>query len=375
MKQTVESNIDLPPESAIFGSSEAMKKVQRDLSMIASADVPVLIQGPSGTGKEIIAKLIHRASAWSKGPYLKVNCPAIPDALLESELFGYEKGAFTGAYTSKPGLIAMANRGTLFLDEIGELSLGLQSKLLQVLQDGKFCRIGAQEDTRSEARVICATNRNLKQEIEQGTFREDLFYRVNVVNITLPSLRERSADIPGLVEYFRGHFNMVYNRKAPAISSSLMRLLQAYHWPGNIRQLENLIKRYVILGTEACISNDLSEPAPSNFDLEIPEDGPVPLKKITQQAVRRLEREIILKVLQANHWNRRRAGEVLKISYRALLYKIRDAGLSPHRPNTKSAKVESISTQNISIPDEVRETDDSGETVGRVLQMAKGNHA
>src|SRR6266852_3729451 len=179
MKHPGEQNFDLPPDSAVFGTSEAMKKVRRDLSMIASADVPVLIQGPSGTGKEIIAKLIHRGSAWAKGPYLKVNCPAIPDALLESELFGYEKGAFTGAYTSKPGLIAMANHGTLFLDEIGELSLGLQSKLLQVLQDGKFCRIGAHEDTRSEARVICATNRNLKQDIELGAFREDLFYRIN----------------------------------------------------------------------------------------------------------------------------------------------------------------------------------------------------
>src|SRR5215831_249741 len=263
MKHTVEHNFDVPPESVIFGASDAMKKVRRDLAMIASADVPVLIQGPSGTGKEIIAKLIHHSSAYAKGPYLKVNCPAIPDALLESELFGYEKGAFTGAYTAKPGLIVLANRGTLFLDEIGELSLPLQSKLLQVLQDGKFCRIGAQEDTRSEARVICATNRDLKQEIEAGRFREDLFYRINVVNITMPSLRERSADIPALVEYFRSHFNMVYNRKAPALSPTLMRLLQSYHWPGNIRQLENLIKRYVILGTEACISSDLAEPQPS----------------------------------------------------------------------------------------------------------------
>ena len=337
MKQLGEFTLELPPEAAIFGSSEAMKKVQRDLAMIASADVPVLIQGPSGTGKEIIAKLIHASSAYARGPYLKVNCPAIPDALLESELFGYEKGAFTGAYTAKPGLIVLANRGTLFLDEIGELSLPLQSKLLQVLQDGKFCRIGAQEDTRSEARVICATNRDLKQEIEAGRFREDLFYRINVVNITLPSLRERSVDIPDLVEHFRAHFNLVYNRKAPAISSSLMRLLQAYHWPGNIRQLENLIKRYVILGTESCIANDLSEPVPSSFELDIPEQGPVPLKKMTQQAVRRLERQIILKVLQANHWNRRRAAEVLKISYRALLYKIRDAGLSPTRPAAKEA--------------------------------------
>lgn len=332
MRQPGEANLELPPEYVVFGSSEAMKKVRRDLAMIASADVPVLIQGPSGTGKEIIAKMIHRASPFAKGPYLKVNCPAIPDALLESELFGYEKGAFTGAYASKPGLIVLANWGTLFLDEIGELSLAMQSKLLQVLQDGKFCRIGGQEDTRSEARVICATNRDLKQEIEEGTFREDLFYRINVVNITLPPLRERTADIPELAEYFRAHFNMVYNRRVPPISAPLLRVLQAYQWPGNIRQLENMIKRYVVLGTETCIVNDLSEPAPSLFEVAIPEQGPVPLKKMTQQATRRLERQIILKVLQSHHWNRRRAAEVLKISYRALLYKIRDAGLSPSRP-------------------------------------------
>ena len=214
MKHTVEHNFDVPPQSVIFGTSDAMKKVQRDLAMIASADVPVLIQGASGSGKEIIAKLIHQGSPVARGPYVKVNCPAIPDALLESELFGYEKGAFTGAVTSKPGLIALADGGTLFLDEIGELSLGLQSKLLQVLQDGKFSRIGAEEDTRSEARVICATNRDLKREIAAGAFREDLFYRVNVVNITLPSLRERSADIPELVDYFLTHFNMMYNRRA-----------------------------------------------------------------------------------------------------------------------------------------------------------------
>jgi two-component system response regulator AtoC len=371
MKQMVEQNFDLPPESVIFGSSDAMKKVQRDLAMIASADVPVLIQGPSGTGKEIIAKLIHRNSPLSKGPYVKVNCPAIPDALLESELFGYEKGAFTGAYTSKPGLITLADRGTLFLDEIGELSLGLQSKLLQVLQDGKFSRIGAQEDTRSEARVICATNRDLRREIAAGTFREDLFYRVNVVNITLPSLRERSADIPELVEYFRGHFNMVYNRKTPALSASLLRLLQAYHWPGNIRQLENLIKRYVILGTETCISSDLAEPAAGVFDLEIPQEGPVPLKKITNQAVRRLEREIILKVLQANHWNRRRAAEALKISYRALLYKIRDAGLSPNRATVRSMPADT----GVAAVQGNGDTEDGGDVVGQLLPVAKVSNA
>jgi two-component system response regulator AtoC len=371
MKHTIEQNLDLPPESAIFGTSEAMKKVRRDLALVASADVPVLIQGASGTGKEIVAKLIHRASPLAKGPYVKVNCPAIPDALLESELFGYEKGAFTGAYTSKPGLIALADGGTLFLDEIGELSLGLQSKLLQVLQDGKFCRIGAQEDTRSEARVICATNRDLKQEIAAGAFREDLFYRVNVVNITLPSLRERSADIPELVEYFLGHFNMMYNRKAAPLSASLMRLLQAYHWPGNIRQLENLIKRYVILGTEACISVDLADPAPNTFDFEMPQEGPVPLKKITNQAVRRLEREIILKVLQAHHWNRRRAAEALKISYRALLYKIRDAGLSPNRATVRSMPSES----GLPAQDGDLEPEDAGEAMGQLMSIAKVSNA
>lgn len=371
MKQTGEQNFELPPEQVVFGNSEAMKKVQRDLAMIASADVPVLIHGPSGTGKEIIAKMVHRSSPFSKGPFIKVNCPAIPDALLESELFGYEKGAFTGAHTSKPGLIAMANHGTLFLDEIGELSLPLQSKLLQVLQDGKFCRIGAHEETLSEARVICATSRDLKQEIELGNFREDLFYRINVVNISLPSLRERSADVPELVEYFRQHFNMVYNRRTPPISGSLMRLLQAYHWPGNIRQLENMIKRYVILGNEACISNDLAEPVPGSFDFDIPEGGPVPLKKMTQQAVRRLERQIILKVLQNTHWNRRRAAELLKISYRALLYKIRDAGLSPNRPALKEVRTEPKAVT----PPEEPETDDHGDPLEPMLSMAKGNHA
>lgn len=371
MKQMVEHNFDLPPESVIFGTSEAMKKVQRDLAMIASADVPVLIQGPSGTGKEIIAKMIHLNSPLSKGPYVKVNCPAIPDALLESELFGYEKGAFTGAYTAKPGLIALADRGTLFLDEIGELSIGLQSKLLQVLQDGKFSRIGAQEDTRSEARVICATNRDLKREIAAGTFREDLFYRVNVVNITLPSLRDRSADVPALVEYFREHFNMMYNRKTPLISASLMRLLQAYHWPGNIRQLENLIKRYVILGTESCISSDLAEPAANAFELDIPQQGPVPLKKITNQAVRQLEREIILKVLQTHHWNRRRAAESLKISYRALLYKIRDAGLSPNRAAVRSMPAEN----GVGVQHEVRDPEEAGEVVAQLVPIAKVSNA
>ena len=186
-----------------------------------------------------------------------MNCPAIPGTLLESELFGYEKGAFTGAYGSKPGRVELAHRGTLFLDEISELDLGLQSKLLQLLQDGQFCRIGAQEDKKVEVRVVCATNRVLEAEIESGTFRQDLFYRINVVNLQMPPLRERRGDIPDLVTYFLEYYNRKYNCRARTLSGDLMTSLQKYHWPGNIRELENLIKRYVILGNEEVISSDL----------------------------------------------------------------------------------------------------------------------
>src|SRR5206468_10391196 len=237
----------------------------------------------------------------------KVNCPAIPGTLLESELFGYEKGAFTGAYGMKPGRVEMAHRGTLFLDEISELDLALQSKLLQLLQDGQFCRIGAQEDKKVEVRVVCATNRQLEAEIANGTFREDLFYRINVVNLHLPPLRERRGDIDDLVGYFLDYYNRKYNCRARALSGDLMVALQKYHWPGNIRELENVIKRYVILGNEDVISSDLVSKEQEYFDPEIPIDGQISLKKITRQAVRELERKVILKVLQTHHWNRKKA--------------------------------------------------------------------
>src|SRR6202521_3486558 len=248
---------ELPPDQIIFGHSEAMQAVRSRLGKVAAANVPVLITGESGTGKDIIARMIHGLSPWRTGPFVKVNCPAIPGTLLESELFGYEKGAFAGAYGSKPGRVELAHRGTLFLDEISELDLGLQSKLLQLLQDGQFCRIGAQEDKKVEVRVVCATNRVLETEIEKGTFRQDLFYRINVVNLQMPPLRERRGDIADLVAYFLEHYNRKYNCRARALSTELMSALQKHHWPGNIRELENLIKRYVILGNEEVISNDL----------------------------------------------------------------------------------------------------------------------
>ena len=327
----VQSLGEIPPDQVVFGRTETMRALRERLDKVASANVPVLIQGESGTGKDIIARMIHGLSPWKSGPFVKVNCPAIPGTLLESELFGYEKGAFTGAYGSKPGRVELAHRGTLFLDEISELDPSLQSKLLQLLQDGQFCRIGAQEDKKVEVRVVCATNRQLEQEIATGSFRQDLFYRINVVNLQMPPLRERSSDIPDLANYFLIFYNRKYNCRAKAISGELMGMLQKYHWPGNIRELENLIKRYVILGTEEAISSDLVGPSKDFFNPEIPIDGPISLKKLTRQAVRELERKVILRVLQANHWNRKQSARALSISYRALLYKIRETGLPSNR--------------------------------------------
>ena len=327
----IQSLGEIPPEHIIFGHSEAMQAVRSQLAKIAAANVPVLIHGESGTGKDIIARLVHGLSPWKAGPLVKVNCPAIPGTLLESELFGYEKGAFTGAYGSKPGRVEMAHRGTLFLDEISELDLSLQSKLLQLLQDGQFCRIGAQEDKKVEVRIVCATNRHLESEIEAGTFRQDLYYRINVVNLHMPPLRERRGDIEDLANYFLEYYNRKYNCRARPLSNEVMAVLQKYHWPGNIRELENLVKRYVILGHEEVITNDLISREPDFFNPEISLEGPISLKKVTRQAVRELERKIILKVLQQHHWNRKQAARTLNISYRALLYKIRDAGLPSNR--------------------------------------------
>src|SRR5437879_782012 len=284
----VQSLGEVPPEPVVFGHSDAMQAVRERLGKVAGANVPVLIHGESGTGKDIIARMIHSQSPWKAGPYVKVNCPAIPGTLLESELFGYEKGAFTGAYGTKPGRVEMAHRGTLFLDEISELEHGLQSKLLQLLQDGQFCRIGAQDDKRVEARVVCATNRVLENEIENGGFRQDLFYRINVVNIQLPPLRDRAMDVPILVNYFLEVYNEKYNCRAKQLSAGLMEQMQRYHWPGNVRELENLMRRYVILGSEDAITNEMGAKRQDVWNADIPVDGPISLKKITRQAVREI---------------------------------------------------------------------------------------
>ena len=252
--------------------------------------------------------------------------------MLESELFGYEKGAFTGAYTTKPGRVESANGGTLFLDGIDEIDSSLQAKLLQLLQDGQFTRIGGQEDQRVNLRVISATNRNLENEIAQGRFRQDLFYRINVINLQLPPLRARREDINSLVTYFIEAHRIRHKVEVRPLSPAVLRMLGEHPWPGNVRELENLIERYVILGSEEAVSSELLNWEQANISQEVPMGGQIHLKKVTRQAVHDLERKIILNVLEANRWNRKRTASDLKISYRALLYKIRRAGLPPKRP-------------------------------------------
>src|SRR5712671_2273479 len=321
----------IPPVRVIFGTSPVMQTVRQKIEKVASSGVPILIQGDNGTGKGLLARFIHDLSAVPETPFVKVNCAAIPGALLESELFGYEKGSFTGAHSAKPGRVELANGGTLFLDGIDEIDMSLQAKLLQLLQDGQYCRIGGQEDRRVQLRVICATNRRLDQEIAQGRFRQDLYYRINVVSIQLPSLRARSEDILDLVEYFLEAHRTRHNIPAKPLSQAALRLLERHPWPGNIRELENLMERYVILGSEEAVSSELLNWEQNHITAEIPADGQIHLKKVTRQAVHDLERKIILSVLEANRWNRKRTATALKISYRALLYKIRRAGLPPKR--------------------------------------------
>jgi two-component system response regulator AtoC len=318
----------LPPDDVLFGRSVAMMNVRNRAAKLSNINVPVLLLGDGGTGKEAVARWIHLHSSNSSGVFVKVNCAAIPGALLESELFGYEKGAFTGAHISKPGRVELAQNGTLFLDEIADLDFGLQSKLLQFLQDGRFSRIGGMEEKLVETRLICATNKDLQLEIDAGTFRADLYYRIGVVQMRLPRLRDRSEDIPVLAEYFRTQFQEKFAKPAEPLSKALLQYMQNLDWPGNIRELSNGIARHVLVGAEPILAPEpLAKPRRSaSGNSNIP--GNVPLRELAKEAVRDRERAFILEALQANHWNRRKTAESLKISYRTLIYKIRDAGLS-----------------------------------------------
>jgi len=321
----------LPPDDVIFGKSVVMDKIRQKLEKASATNISVLIRGLSGTGKEVLARLIHSQSPWSTGAFVKVSCPAIPDTLIESELFGYEKGAFTGANGTKPGRIELAHRGTLFLDEIGELEPSIQAKLLQLLQDGEFNRIGAATDRRIDVRFVCATNRSLEREMRAGNFREDLFYRISTLTIQLPSLRERKEDIPMLVDYFLRLHSGRLGHSTRGLSDSFLSELTKYSWPGNIRELENLIKSYVVFGSEDDLRAAMFNGHEDFLYPEIPSNGAVSLKQVVREATKHIERTYILKALEAHKWNRRRAARALKISYAGLLCKMREAGMPPTR--------------------------------------------
>jgi two-component system response regulator AtoC len=329
--------LSLPPVDLIFGQSPMMAAAREKLERVADTTVPVLLQGESGTGKDIIAKLLHARSNRSKCPWVKVTCPAIPNSLIESELFGYEKGAFTGAYATKRGRVELAHLGTLFLDEVGSLDISVQAKLLQVLQDGSFMRVGAQESRKVNTRLICAANGNLRQQTEDGTFRLDFFYRINAITIDLAPLRQRAMDLPVLIDYFLELHSKAYRVNPKPLSRELTRMMQRYNWPGNIRQLENMIRSYVLIGNEEALAADLVPAAPVGLFPEIDLTHPISLKEITRAATQDLERMIILKVLQANGWSRRKTAKWLKISYRSLLYKLQESNVTnvsvlPGRP-------------------------------------------
>jgi two-component system response regulator AtoC len=330
----------LPPDEVIFGRSAVMSSIRQKVEKIVKTDVPILIEGENGTGKGVLAQYIHAYSAFSSGKFVKVNCAAIPGALLESELFGYEKGAFTDALTSKPGHVEMAHHGTLFLDEIADLDLSLQAKTLQLLQDGQYSRIGDKQERQAETRIICATNRDLESEIDAGRFRQDLFYRINVIAIRMPSLRERCEDIALLANYFLRQLNARFDRNTPPIPEEILESLKKREWRGNIRELENLVARYAILGSLDSATSDRAQRSGVMSPRRITADGTIPLKHIAKQAVREMEGNLILNALRENKWNRRKAAQALSISYRALIYKIREAGLSSK--NNRKAPRDSV---------------------------------
>jgi two-component system response regulator AtoC len=346
----------------LFGNSERMMEVRDLIERVSDTDVTVLIRGESGTGKELVARALHERSLRRDKPFVKVNCAALPTELLESELFGFEKGAFTGAIQHKPGKFEFANHGTMFLDEIGDMSAPLQAKLLQVLQDGEFSRLGGKNDVQVDVRVITATNRDLETAVAEGQFREDLYFRLNVVSINLPPLRARREEIPFLTDHFLKKYSVQYNKPFTAVSAELSAQFLEYDWPGNVRQLENLIKRMVVLGSEAPILSELQHPptfftprsaspaagrapadvppspppvtvppVPASTDLRAPVAtngaSAVSLKDIARTAAREAERELILQMLTRTRWNRKEAAEILGISYKALLYKIKENGL------------------------------------------------
>jgi DNA-binding NtrC family response regulator len=315
------------------GDSPKILEVKSMIEQVADSELTVLIRGDSGTGKEVVARILHQLSDRRKGPFVKVNCAALPKELLEAELFGYEKGAFTGAIKKKPGRFELAVRGTIFLDEIGEMSPDLQAKLLQVLEQREFMRVGGVQTIQVDVRILCATHRDLDTALAEGRIRQDLFYRLNEITLFLPPLRERKEDLPLLVEHMLRRYCRQYNREYHPFSKRSMELLQEYDWPGNVRELENLVKQIVVRNDESIIARIVAQRSSprvstggqdaSDYALEAVE-GEISLKEATHRSVQKMEKTLIKRALNKTNWNRKRAAELLKISYRSLLYKIKE---------------------------------------------------
>jgi two-component system response regulator AtoC len=351
-----------------WGDSPEMQTIASVIEQVSDSDVTVLIRGESGVGKELVARAIHTRSSRKERPFVKVNCAALPAELLESELFGHEKGAFTGAAMTRIGKFEQAHTGTIFLDEIGEMKAALQAKLLHVLQDAQFTRLGSNKSIEVDVRVVAATNRDLEQMMINGEFREDLYYRLKVIEVTVPPLRERRSEIPHLTDFFIDRYARRYNRPVRQLSLPLAQIFQTYDWPGNIRELENMIKRIVILQDESLAIRELTRVGrpqpqyavagvgapvgvatvtapsaapplpvvapdePDSDEDSLADDaapaGPSRLADVAKSASMKAERALIEETLNAVHWNRRRAAEQLGVSYKTLLNKIKECGIA-----------------------------------------------
>jgi DNA-binding NtrC family response regulator len=323
--------IPLNDSHSFVRSSKRMRDLESQAALVARADIPLLILGESGTGKEILALYTHKMSSRSQNTFLKVNCAAVPADLLESELFGYEQGAFTGAVKTKPGKFEVCTGGTIFLDEIGEMPAILQAKLLQVLQDGTFSRLGSRSPMKVDVRVIAATNINMKEAMANKTFREDLYYRLNGFTLNIPALRDRKEEIPVLTEYFMRKGARRYGREVLPFSQRLMDTLVGHNWPGNLRELENVVNRYLVLGEERSIIEELAPAASAQVSAGVPAEAAsgTGLKALVKNLKGGAEAAAIAQVLEGTGWNRKAAANDLQISYKALLYKIKQYELSP----------------------------------------------
>jgi len=321
LKRQLDSYVDA---GNILSTNPKVLRIKEIAKQVADTDVPVLVSGESGVGKEVLARFIHANSSRHDKPFVKVNCAALPDDLLESELFGYERGAFTGALNEKPGKFELADKGTILLDEIGEMTSHLQAKLLHVLQDSEYTRLGGKRTVRVDARVLASTNVNLEEHVGSGKFREDLYFRLNVIRVDIPPLRERREDIPILCNYFLCKYRDRYKSTIDEIVPSLMDSFLRYDWPGNVRQLENAIKRYLILPEMNVNLSELKEQQTNPASVPVkPKEDSMSLKDVGTRAAEQAEKELVLRVLEETSWNRKKAARRLNICYKALLNKLK----------------------------------------------------